>query len=173
MRKVQRQVGVNCRKTIPKLKTFISFFYAGHGAMYRNQQIMVLNGEEQVDRRTKELEWVFHFEIESWLKSNLTCYQEYVFVWATFDCCRSTFKSVGQLRTVEIEELVEDHEEAEKAIEKTSEGDSTISRGTIDRGVGKNGAQLNHLFIFGCPSGSTVPDQNLLVETIDQLFRRE
>lgn len=77
MSKVRTIVGKNARST-PKLKTFISFFYAGHGATKNNQQVLVLNGDEKkiLNRETREYEtqWVYVYEIESWFKNNFTVY---------------------------------------------------------------------------------------------------
>jgi len=40
-------------------RTFFMFFYAGHGAMITNQQVLILNGTEEIDRRTKKLAWKY------------------------------------------------------------------------------------------------------------------
>lgn len=51
-----------------KIFTFVIFFYAGHGAMVDNQQVLILNGTEKVlkDWKTKQeyTDWQYVYKIE-------------------------------------------------------------------------------------------------------------
>lgn len=82
-------------------RTFVLFFYAGHGAMIDNQQVLILNGVEKETKhwKTKEVSrgWDYIYKIERKFSSNFTNLGEFSYVLAIFNCCRSQHKETEAL----------------------------------------------------------------------------
>lgn len=152
------------------LKTFICFFYAGHGAMNNNTQVLILNGEQKevVDFKTKEKKqvWIYFYDIETRFRRKFTSLDDSCFVWSIYDCCRTILKEKPALLEEQIKNIEQNYAEKEENPESQKE-DST----TLKRGDGFRLPQFNFMTIYGCAANSVVDDKNLLVQNIAQEFR--
>lgn len=88
----------------------MTVFYAGHGGMVSNQQVLILNGEEIPKKKVRgepapepgETEWDYIYRIEQWLKSRFN-FGDYCFTFSVFDCCRSIVKERQALTERQVE----------------------------------------------------------------------
>jgi len=153
MKEVLKSVTENVEQN---LRTFFTFFYAGHGAMQDNLQWLVLNGVEKMVKnkktRKEEMQWVYLYPIERKLHENFKPFGTRMFSFVVFDCCRSNLIETNALTLSELDEILLQNEEMK--FEEVKE----LARGDGDDSVG-----MNILQVCAAKVNSTVMDYNALV----------
>jgi len=83
------------------LRTFFTMFYAGHGAMQKNEQFLILNGTEKMVKNKKtgieEKKWDYFYPIEKRMDEKFKSFENKMFSFVVFDCCRSFHKEKSAL----------------------------------------------------------------------------